>query len=353
MNQNNQELLINDIINTMNLVSFTDKGLYCGQGDFYVDPWKPVDRAIITHAHSDHAHAGSKYYLCHRLTKPLLQLRLGDNEYQSVEWGESLFLNGVQVTLYPAGHIIGSSQVRIEYHGEVWVISGDYKIENDGLSGSFEAIPCNTFVTESTFGLPIYTWKPQRQIFLDIQNWIIKNKEAGKVSVIIAYSLGKAQRLLPVIAEVNPSIFVHGAVFNINETLRQAGIELPEAKKVFTDMPKETFRGSVILAPQSAEATGWMKRFLPYELGVCSGWMQVRGNARRSNVDKGFVLSDHADWSGLLQTVKETGAQKVYVTHGFQSAFSRYLNETGIEASEISTAYGEEEEVEQAKTQES
>ncbi|HEX4373598.1 MAG TPA: ligase-associated DNA damage response exonuclease [Puia sp.] len=332
-------------INNMELLEFTKKGIYCSQGDFYIDPWKPVDRAIITHAHSDHARAGSKFYLCHTLTKPLLQLRLGDNAYQSVEWNEPVFMNGVRISLHPAGHIIGSSQIRVEYNGDVWVVSGDYKIENDGLSGIFEPVVCNTFITESTFGLPIYNWKPQQQIFYDIQNWIIKNKEEGKISVLIAYSLGKAQRLLPCITEVNPSVFVHGAVYNIHEALKNAGVKLPEVKKVLPDMPKGNFKGSVVIAPQSAEGTGWMKRFVPYELAVCSGWMQVRGNARRSNADKGFALSDHADWNGLLYAVKATGAKKVFVTHGFQSAFSRYLNENGIESAEVKTEFGDEEEV--------
>jgi putative mRNA 3-end processing factor len=329
----------------MDLLEFTKKGIYCPPGDFYIDPWKPVDRAIITHAHSDHARFGSKFYLCHTLTKPLLQLRLGDNAYQSVEWNEPVSMNGVSVSLHPAGHIIGSSQIRVEYNGDVWVVSGDYKIENDGLSGIFEPIACSTFITESTFGLPIYNWKPQQQIFYDIQNWITKNKEEGKISVLIAYSLGKAQRLLPCIAEVNASIFVHGAVYNVHEALRNAGVVLPEVKRVLPDMPKENFRGSVVIAPQSAEGTGWMKRFVPYELAVCSGWMQVRGNMRRSNADKGFALSDHADWNGLLQAVKATEAKKVLVTHGFQSAFSRYLNENGIESAEVKTEFGDEDQV--------
>jgi putative mRNA 3-end processing factor len=329
----------------MELLDFTKKGIYCSTGDFYIDPWEPVDRAIITHAHSDHARVGSKFYLCHTLTKPLLQLRLGNNKYQSVEWNEPVFMNGVRVSLHPAGHIIGSSQIRVEYNGDVWVVSGDYKIENDGLSGIFEPVACNTFITESTFGLPIYNWKPQQQIFYNVQNWIIKNKEEGKISVLIAYSLGKAQRLLPCIAEVNSSVFVHGAVYNIHEALKNAGVKLPEVKKVLPDMPKENFKGSVVIAPQSAEGTGWMKRFAPYELAVCSGWMQVRGNVRRSNADKGFALSDHADWNGLLQAVKATGANKIFVTHGFQSAFSRYLNENGIESAEVKTEFGDEEEV--------
>jgi putative mRNA 3-end processing factor len=326
------------------MLTFTDKGIFCAQGNFYIDPWKPVDYAVITHAHSDHARPGSKNYLCHTLTKPLLQLRLGDNNYQSVEWNEPVFMNGVKISLHPAGHIIGSSQIRVEYKDEVWVVSGDYKTEADGVSGIFEAVKCNTFITESTFGLPIYNWKPQHQIFYDIQNWIIKNKDEGKISVLIAYALGKAQRLLPCIAEVNPNIFVHGAVWNIHQALINAGVKLSEVKRVLPDMKKEDFRGSVVIAPQSAEGTGWMKRFVPYELASCSGWMQVRGNVRRSNVDKGFALSDHADWNGLLHAVKATGAEKIFVTHGFQSAFSRYLNENGIESAEVKTEFGDEEE---------
>src|SRR5688572_21608119 len=174
------------------MIEFTPQGLYCPAGNFYIDPWKPVEKAIITHAHSDHARWGSKYYLCHHFTKPLLQLRLGNNQYQSIGWNEPVYLNGVRITLHPAGHIIGSSQIRIEYAGEVWVISGDYKTENDGLTSQFEPVKCHSFVTESTFGLPIYNWKPQADIFYDIRNWIKENRAEGKTSVLIAYSLGKA-----------------------------------------------------------------------------------------------------------------------------------------------------------------
>ncbi|MCW3087321.1 MAG: ligase-associated damage response exonuclease, partial [Sediminibacterium sp.] len=186
----------------MALIEFTDKGLYCPPGDFYIDPWQGVDRAVITHAHSDHARAGSKYYLSHHLTKPLLLLRLGQHPFQGVEWGETILMNEVKVSLHPAGHIIGSSQVRVEYKGEVWVVSGDYKTEDDGISGRFEPVRCHTFITESTFGLPIYHWKPQQQIFADIQHWIRQNQAQGKTSVLIAYSLGKAQRVLQAAAQV-------------------------------------------------------------------------------------------------------------------------------------------------------
>jgi putative mRNA 3-end processing factor len=329
----------------MNLISFTDKGLFCSQGSFYIDPWKPVDRAVITHGHSDHAYFGHKYYLCHHYTKPILQLRLGDNNYESIGWGEIVTINGVKVSLHPAGHIIGSAQIRVEYNGEVWVVSGDYKTEDDGLSGKFEPIKCNTFITESTFGLPIYKWKPQQEIFENIINWISKNKEDGKTSVLLAYSLGKAQRVLQNIKETTQTIFAHGAIYNTQQTLINAGWKIPEIVRVTPETPKELLKGSVVIAPPSSDGTPWMKKFHPYSVGVCSGWMQVRGNARRRNVDAGFALSDHADWSGLLESIKATGAEKVFVTHGFQSAFSRYLNEEGIAiAAEVKTEYGNEDE---------
>jgi putative mRNA 3-end processing factor len=328
----------------MPLIEFTDRGLYCPQGDFYIDPWKPVDKAIITHAHSDHARPGSGYYLCHTLTLPLLKLRLGDHLYQSVEWGESIFMNGVKVSLHPAGHIIGSSQIRIEHQGEVWVVSGDYKTENDGISGAFEPVPCHTFITESTFGLPIYNWKPQQEIFASMQRWIQENQAADKTSVLIAYSLGKAQRILPALAAVSDKIFLHGAVWNVYQTLIAAGIHLPAAQRVHLDAPKETYRNSVVIAPSGADESPWIRRFQPFEVGVCSGWMQVRGNVRRRNADAGYALSDHADWKGLLTAIKATGAEKVFVTHGFQAALSRYLNEQGIAAAEVKTEYGEDEE---------
>jgi putative mRNA 3-end processing factor len=330
------------------LIDFTDKGLYCPAGNFYVDPWKPVDKAIITHGHSDHARWGSKSYLCHVHTKPILQLRLGENEYQTVAWNEPINVNGVKVSLHPAGHIIGSSQVRLEYNGEVWVISGDYKTQDDGLSGAFEPVNCHTFVTESTFGLPIYNWKQQDEIYEDIRRWVTKNSTNGRASVIIAYSLGKAQRVLSAIKDVTDRIFAHGAIYNMHETIRNAGIlpsgTLPDVIRVVPEMPKETFRNAVIIAPPSAESSPWIKKFTPYSLGICSGWMQVRGNQRRKNADEGFVLSDHCDWKGLISSVEATGAQKVFVTHGFQSVFSRYLNEAGIEAAEIKTEYGTDEE---------
>ncbi len=328
----------------MALIEFTDRGLYCRSGDFYIDPWKPVDRALITHAHSDHARWGSRKYLCHRDTEPLLQQRLGPNDYQSVGWGEPVNINGVRVSLHPAGHIIGSSQIRVEQGGEIWVVSGDYKLENDGLSGEFEPVKCHSFITESTFGLPIYKWKPQSEIYEGIQSWVRGNQAAGKSSVLIAYSLGKAQRLLQPLSEVTDKIFVHGAVYNMHMALVHAGWKLPEVERVTPETPREALKGAVVIAPSSAEGSPWIRRFAPYAVGICSGWMQVRGNVRRKNADAGFILSDHADWPGLLEACKATEAECVYATHGFQAAFSRYLTENGIEGKEVKTEYGNDEE---------
>ena len=329
----------------MALIEFTDKGLYCPAGGFYLDPWKPVQHAIITHAHSDHARPGSVNYLGHVQTKPLLELRLGNNNYQAVEWEQALDINGVSVSLHPAGHIIGSSQVRVENKGEVWVFTGDFKTEDDGISGMFQPVKCHTLITESTFGLPIYRWNPQQEIFQNINDWVCSNRVAGKTSVLIAYSLGKAQRLLQCLPSTGLPIYVHGVVWNVHQALINSGIALPDVQRVTNDIPKSAFKDAVVIAPSGAESSSWMKRFNNPAVGICSGWMQVRGNTRRKNADAGFALSDHADWKGLLEAIDQCGAQKVFTTHGFSSALSRYLNEKGIESAEVKTEYGNDEEV--------
>lgn len=326
------------------VLTFTDKGIYCKAGDFYIDPWKPVPRAVITHAHSDHARFGNQHYLCTKDSVPLLQLRLGqDISVQGLAFGEPIYINGATVSFHPAGHMIGSAQVKVTVGGQTWVASGDYKTENDGISGAFEPVKCHVFITESTFGLPIYRWKPQSAIFSDIRSWIRENEQAGKNSVLVAYSLGKAQRLIYNLQHTVPKFLVHGAIYNAHETLLQQGWPLPPVELITPQTPKDHFKNSLIIAPPSAADSTWMRRFSPYALGVCSGWMQVRGNARRQNADAGFAISDHADWQGLLQTVKATGAEKVFATHGFSSVLARYLQENGLEADEVKTAFGSEE----------
>jgi putative mRNA 3-end processing factor len=330
------------------LLTFTDRGIYCSAGDFYIDPWGPVGNAVITHAHSDHARWGSRHYLAHKDSEPILRLRLGqDISLQTLQYREQININGVSVTLYPAGHIIGSAQVRVEYKGEVWVASGDYKTENDGISTAFEIVPCHSFITESTFGLPIYRWKKQAEIFNDINQWWQKNQAAGKTSIIFGYSLGKAQRILAYLDKEIGNIYAHTAVYNAQKALLDFGLPVYPVRQWTYDIPKDT--RAMIVAPPSAAHSPWLKRFEPYATGVCSGWMQVRGLRRRGNSDVGFALSDHADWPGLLAAIKGTGAEMVYVTHGYQSIFSRYLNETGIASQEVVTQYGDDESAEGVK----
>jgi putative mRNA 3-end processing factor len=329
----------------MELLELTERGLYCEKGDFYIDPWKPVHRAIITHAHSDHAKAGHNAYLCHHLTKPLLQTRLGNYQYESIGWNETVNINGINISLHPAGHVIGSSQIRVEYKGEIWVVSGDYKTYDDGLSGIFEPINCNTFITESTFGLPVYQWRSQKEQYEEVQQWILKNFSDGYNSVLFSYSLGKAQRMTHAASTLTNNIFVHGSVWSIHEALINAGVDLPAVQKINTNTPKLSLTNAVIIAPTSTLGSPWLKKFAPYRTAVCSGWMKIRGQAKRNPADAGFPISDHADWNGLIKTIKATGAEKVLVTHGYSAVLSRYLNEIGIEAEVLEADYGKDDEV--------
>jgi putative mRNA 3-end processing factor len=324
----------------MNLLEFTDSGIYCAPGKFYLDPWKPVDKAVITHAHSDHARWGNKHYLAHHDTIPILKYRLGpDIEVQGIKYGEQISLNGVKLSFHPAGHIPGSAQARIEYKDEVWVFSGDYKLVDDGLSVPFEPMKCHTFISESTFGLPIYKWKPQTDVFSEINDWWRKNAEQGLASVILGYALGKAQRILQNVDHGIGPVYTHGAVENINDIFRGSGIDLKSSQKVTDAIGKAEFRKALIIAPPSALSTPWLKRFDPYSIAIASGWMRLRGARRRRAADRGFVLSDHADWDELNEAVKACGAERVYVTHGYTAAFTRWLNESGLEAYEGKTQY--------------
>ena len=327
------------------LLTFTDIGIYCPAGDFYIDPWQGVERAVITHAHSDHARWGSKYYLAHSDSAPILKMRLGaDIHLETKAYTETIHINGVKISLHPAGHIPGSAQVRVEYNGEVWVAEGDYKTENDGVSAPIEIVPCHTFITESTFGLPVYRWKPQQEIFTGINQWWQQNQTKGRTSILFGYSLGKAQRILQNIDKTIGSVYAHTAIYNTQQALIDFGLPYHPVKQWTYDTPKDT--NALIIAPPSANGSPWLKRFEPYATAVCSGWMQVRGIHRRSNADAGFVLSDHADWDGLLQVVKATGAENIFVTHGYQATFARYLRELGLNAAEVVTNYGNEETIE-------
>lgn len=325
------------------LLEFTDKGIYCATGKFYIDPWKPVDDAVITHAHADHAYAGHKRYLAHHFSREVLLYRLGELNLQTVAYGEKVIKNGVEISLFPAGHVIGSAQVRVEYKGEVWVVSGDYKTEDDGISTPFEPVRCHHFISECTFGMPVYQWKPQAEIFNDVNNWWRHNVEHNLATVIVGYSLGKAQRILQNLDLSIGNVYTHGVIENTNEALRRNGLKLNPTIRITSDTPKEEARKGIILAPPSSVGTPWMRKFNPYSFGYCSGWMAIRGAKRRRAADRGFVLSDHADWDGLVSAIDATGCECVYLTHGYTATFTRYLNEIGFNAREVHTLYGDDE----------
>ena len=315
------------------LITLTERGLYCKQGDFYIDPWKPVKRAVVTHAHADHAYRGSGTYLVTEEGKGLFEVRLDMGAtIKTQKYGEVLDVNGVKVSFHPAGHILGSAQVRVEYKGEIWVISGDYKLTPDATCAPFEPVKCHHFITEATFGLPIYRWTPTEQVFEQINEWWRRNIEREKASVIFAYSLGKSQRVMNGIDRSLGPIFTHGSVERLTEIYRQSGVDLPKTQYAGSVQNKKDFIGSLIVAPPSAQGSTWLRRFGPHSTGFASGWMMVRGARRQRAVDRGFVLSDHADWPELLTAIKSAEAETVYVTHGFIPEVVRYLNEIGVNA---------------------
>jgi len=324
----------------MALLEFTSDGIYCPQADVYLDPWKPVRKALITHGHADHARWGHQHYLCTTTAASIIRHRLNlTDNLETIDFNQKLVINGVTFSFHPAGHIPGSAQIRVEYQGEVWVFSGDYKLQHDGISEPFEPVRCHTFITESTFGLPVYAWKPQVEVFDEINEWWRRNQSEGKVSVIAGYALGKSQRILKNVDANIGKIFVHGAINAITTLFRNNGMELPPTTYVSPEMKKKDFEGSLVVCPPSALGTPWLRKFDPYSLGIASGWMGLRGARRRRGADRGFVLSDHADWPALNQAVVATGAQRVFVTHGYSEIFSRWLTSLGLEAGEVKTQY--------------
>lgn len=306
--------------------------------------------AVITHGHADHARWGMKKYLCHHFTQPILYQRIGkDIECQGVEYGEKVTINGVNISFHPAGHIIGSAQIRLEYKGFVTVVSGDYKVQDDGLSTPFELVKCNEFVTESTFGLPIYNWLEVDDLNKKLQNWVLKNKENRKTSVFIGYSLGKAQRIMKAVEGLG-KIYVHESIGKLNEAFKAVGVDLPEYTIAdFRERPRE-MEHEIVIVPPALLDSNVIKKVPDPATAICSGWMQVRGARRWRSADAGFAMSDHADWKGLLQTVKATEAEMIHVTHGQTEIFSKYLNEIGMKADVIETLFGEDEEVSEQET---
>jgi putative mRNA 3-end processing factor len=327
----------------MALLEFTDRGIYCERADVFIDPWRPVKRALITHGHADHSRWGNEAYLCTASAAPVIRHRLGDVNMQTVNYGTTTNINGVKFSFHPAGHIIGSAQIRVEYGGEVWVASGDYKTENDGISEAFEPVRCHHFITESTFGLPVYRWKPQAAVMWEINDWWRENRAAGKTSILTTYALGKAQRLLRGLDTSIGTIYTHGAVENTNEVIRRQGVSLPDTVRVTREIDKKAYPGNLVLTTPGSIGQPWIKKFSGAVIGSASGWMTLRGARRRRGADRGFVLSDHADWSGLLSAIEATGAENIYVTHGYTAIFSKYLRGLGLNAVELETEYAGDE----------
>lgn len=322
------------------LITLTDNGIYCPLGDFYIDPWRPVDRAVITHAHSDHATRGSRDYLTTPEGLHVLRARMGhDALIRTIPYREPIDRSGLRLTLYPAGHVLGSAQVRLEARGQVAVVSGDYKREPDPTCAPFEPVRCHLFLTESTFGLPIYRWPQPATTRDDLNTWWRDNASAGRASIVFAYALGKAQRILASLDPTIGPIIAHGAVETMVRAYRASGITLPQTRNVAHTDDRHSLARALVLAPPSAQGTPWMRRFPGASTAFASGWMRIRGTRRRRAFDRGFVISDHVDWPALIATIQETGAERVWVTHGYSAVVTRWLTERGIDARAIGTRF--------------
>jgi putative mRNA 3-end processing factor len=320
------------------LLSATDSGLYCPEGDFWIDPHRPVPSAVVTHAHSDHARPGCRRYLSTRAGAELLRLRVGrDITLQAPDYGETVDIKGVRVSLHPAGHILGSAQVRIEHRGEVVVVGGDYKRAGDPTCQPFEPLQCHVFVTEATFALPIFRWSATSAVIADMRAWIAGNRANGRTSVVLTYALGKAQRLLAELGDDVGPIFAHGAVTRFLDAYTAAGVKLPAVQPCVAAKVKALKGAAVVIAPPSVRGSTWLRRLGDSAVAFASGWMRIRGRRRQHNLDRGFVLSDHADWPGLLATIEETQAEQVLITHGRGDALARWLSERGVNAQSITT----------------
>lgn len=321
------------------LLQFTKKGIYCKAAGVYLDPWKPVAKALITHGHADHSRWGHKKYMTHHNNVPIISHRLGDINVAGVDYNESFVINNVKFSFHPAGHVPGSSQIRVEHRGEVFVFTGDYKTESDGISTPYEPVKCDTFITECTFGLPAFKWRQQQDVMNDINLWCAQNHAEQKTSVLFAYSLGKAQRIIKHLDTSQMRIYCHGAVYKMTEVLR-GQIDFPPTHLITRATTKEEIAGNIVIAPPSAHGSAWMKKMVPYVTASASGWMTFRGARRRRAIDKGFVLSDHCDWDGLLESIEATGCENVITTHGYQDIFARFLREEkGLNASSERTQY--------------
>ncbi len=336
------------------LLTLTPAGLACAAGGFWIDPAGAVETAVVTHAHADHARPGSGVYYCAAEGRDLLARRMPEGtRIVPLAYGEAVRLGAARVSLHPAGHVRGSAQVRVEVGGEVWVASGDYKRQPDPTCSAFEPVACDVFITEATFALPIYRWAPTETVVAEIAAWWRENAAAGRASILCTYALGKAQRLLAELARApaasrpdDARVVLHGAVATLTEVYRAAGVAMLPTTTIGDERAQgggsgraRDYVGALVIAPPSVLGTAWARRFgTDASSAFASGWMLVRGVRRRRGFDRGFVLSDHADWPGLLRTIRETGARRVLATHGAGETLARFLREQGLEASALGVA---------------
>ena len=335
------------------LLELTPQGLYCRAAAAWIDPWRPVPRALITHAHADHARPGCGEYWATGVSEGILRQRLGAGiNLIPVDYGQLHRIGGARLSFHSAGHVLGSAQIRLEAGGESWLVSGDYKRCADPSCAAFEPVQADVFITEATFGLPIYRWRPGAELAGEILEWW--RAAPQRPSILFAYAFGKAQRLLAELAAIGVGepgqpggegneILLHGAVEALMPAYREAGVRLPPTGPASALGRGANLAGRLVIAPPSAHRSVWMKRFKLPQTAFVSGWMAVRGARRRRGYERGFVLSDHADWPGLIRSVKDSGARQVYVTHGNSDGLARYLRELeGISAEPLAGGVGAE-----------
>ena len=308
------------------------EGLFCEPGGFFIDPLRPVDRAIVTHGHSDHARPGNRAVLATADTLAIMRARLGEGaggSLQALDWYEPLTLGEVRVWLSPAGHVLGSAQVAMEYCGTRAVVSGDYKRSPDPTCRGFEPVPCDVFVTEATFGLPVFVHpKPEHEIARLLDSVALFPE---RTHVVGCYALGKCQRLIALLREAgwDRPIFLHGALTSMCDVYRDCGVALGELRPA-TAAAKAALVGAIVLAPPGAIADRWARRLEDPVVSLASGWMRVRQRAKSRGVELPLVISDHADWNELLATLQDVGAPEVWVTHGREEALIHAAEGLGI-----------------------
>lgn len=321
----------------MSLLINTAEGLYCPAAQAWIDPHRPVTRALITHAHADHARPGCDEYWATTSSAGILRQRLGQSiNLRTLNYKQQQQIGNAVVSFHSAGHVLGSAQIRLEVNGEVWVVTGDYKRCPDPSCEPFDPVPCDVLITEATFALPIYRWSDGSTLAHSIKEWW--QGDRSRPSLLFCYAFGKAQRVMAELAAigVDDEVLLHGAVETVTRHYRDLSVPMVPSRPVSELPRKESLAGRLVLAPPSAHRSSWMRRFPAPQTAFASGWMAVRGARRRKGYERGFVLSDHADWQGLIRTVKESGAQRVYVTHGQNDVLARYLNEVeGIQAAPL------------------